>query len=54
VLLEEKEDFALEDMSKMLQYFNPNHPSLTAVSCVRESSFNQWGDENDGDGESED
>ena len=35
-LLEEMEDFALEDMAKMLQAFEPNHPLLVAVSSVRD------------------
>lgn len=35
-LLEEMEDFALEDMAKMLQAFESNHPLLVAVSSVRE------------------
>jgi importin-5 len=49
-LLEEMEDFALEDMGKMLQYFDPNHPLLIAISGVRELGFNQW-DDDDGEGE---
>jgi importin-5 len=57
-LLEEMEDFALEDMGKMLQYFDPNHPLLIAISSVRELGFNQWGDDDDddddGEGEGED
>ena len=50
-LLEEMEDFALEDMAKMLQCFDPNHPLLIAISSVRELGFNQWDSEDDGDSE---
>jgi importin-5 len=50
-LLEEMEDFASEDMSKMLHYSDPYYPLLIAVSGVRELGFNQWGDDNDGEGE---
>jgi hypothetical protein len=46
-LLEEMEDFALEDMAKMLQMFDPNHPLLIAVSSVRELGFNQWDSEDE-------
>lgn len=51
-LIEELEDFALEDMGKMLRYFDPNHPLLVAISSVRELSIrtDEW--ESDG-GESE-
>ena len=51
-LVEEMEDFALEDMGKMLRYFDPNHPLLVAISSVRELSIrtDEW--ESDG-GESE-
>lgn len=50
-LLEEMEDFALEDMAKMLQVFDPNHPLLIAISSVRELGFNQWDSEDEGDSE---
>jgi hypothetical protein len=50
-LLEEMEDFALEDMGKMLQYLDVNHPLLIAISSVRELGFNQWDDDEEGDGE---
>lgn len=48
-LLEEMEDFALEDMGKMLTTFDPNHPLMVAVSSVRELGINQW--ESDEEGE---
>lgn len=50
-LLEEMEDFALEDMTKMLTCFDPNHTLLIAVSSVRELGFNQWDSEDEGDDE---
>ena len=53
-LIEELENFALEDMGKMLRYFDANHPLLVAVGSVRElairTSRDGW--ESDG-GESE-
>jgi hypothetical protein len=51
VLLEKMEDFALEDMGKMLQYFDTNHPLLIAISSVKELGFNHWDSEDEGDGE---
>jgi len=50
-LLEEMEDFALEDMGKMLQAFDANHPLLIAISSVRELGLNQWDSEDEGDSE---
>lgn len=48
-LLEEIEDFALEDMAKMLTALDPNHPLLVAVSGVKDLGFNSWGsDDEDG------
>lgn len=49
-LIEEMEDFALEDMSKMLQYFDPNHQLLIAVSSVRDLGIrtDQWDSEDEG------
>jgi len=41
-LIEEIEDFALEDMAKMLMTFDPNHPLLVAVSGVRDLGFNTF------------
>jgi importin-5 len=51
MLLEEMEEFALEDMTKLLVYFDPNHPMLVAISSVRELGLGlgQW----DEDGETE-
>jgi len=49
-LVEEMEDFALEDMGKMLMAFDPNHPLLVAVSSVRDLGFNTY----DSDEEEED
>lgn len=48
-LVEEMEDFALEDMEKMLKYFDPAHPLLVAVSSVRDLGLGlaEWEDEGD-------
>ena len=48
-LREEIEDFALEDMAKLLSMFDHEHPLLIAVSSVRDLGFRtaQW-DEMDG------
>ena len=35
-LVEEMEEFALEDMHKLLVSFDPNHPLLVAISSVRD------------------
>lgn len=35
-LIEEMEEFALEDMHKLLVSFDPNHPLLVAISSVRD------------------
>lgn len=51
MLLEEMEDFALEDMAKMLMCFDPNHPLLVAISSVKELGLQlaQWeGEDNEG------
>jgi len=50
-LLEEIEDFALEDMAKMLAVFETNHPLLVAVSSVKELGFNQYDSDEDGNDE---
>lgn len=50
-LLEEIEDFALEDMGKMLAAFDVNHPLLVAVSGVRDLGFNTWDSDEEGDEE---
>lgn len=44
-LLEEIEDFALEDIGKMLATFDANHPLLVAVSSVKDLGFNTWDSE---------
>ena len=48
-LHEEMEDFALEDMEKMLRYFDPAHPLLIAVSSVRELGLGlaEWDEDGD-------
>jgi len=46
-LLEEIEDFALEDMGKMLLAFDENHPLLVAVSSVKDLGFNSWDSDED-------
>ncbi|KAJ6487827.1 armadillo-type protein [Mycena sanguinolenta] len=50
-LLEEIEDFALEDMAKMLTGFDANHPLLVAVSSVKDLGFNQYDSDEDGNDE---
>ncbi|KAJ7061031.1 armadillo-type protein [Mycena amicta] len=50
-LYEEIEDFALEDMAKMLSAFDANHPLLVAVSSVKDLGFNQYESDEDGDEE---
>jgi importin-5 len=44
VLLEEIEDFVLEDIGKLLMAFDSNHPLLVAVSSVRELGLQPWGE----------
>jgi len=50
-LLEEVEEFALEDMEKLLKMMDGQHPLLVAISSVRDLGFNHWdsGDERDSD-----
>jgi importin-5 len=48
-LVEEMEDFALEDMGKMLAAFDPNHPLLVAVSGVRDLGFNTYDSDEEGE-----
>jgi hypothetical protein len=48
-LIQEMEDFALEDMGKLLRYFDPNHPLLVAVSSVKDLRLTYL--ENDSDHE---
>lgn len=54
MLMEEMEDYALEDMAKMLQALNPGHELLVAVGGVRDLGMHldQWesGDEGDNAG----
>uniref|UniRef100_A0A8H7Y6G7 TOG domain-containing protein n=1 Tax=Psilocybe cubensis TaxID=181762 RepID=A0A8H7Y6G7_PSICU len=50
-LVEEIEDFALEDMGKMLMCFDPNHPLLVAVAGVRDLGFNTYDSDEDGEEE---
>ncbi|KAJ3506180.1 hypothetical protein NLJ89_g7010 [Agrocybe chaxingu] len=50
-LIEEIEDFALEDMGKMLLSFDSNHPLLVAVSSVRELGLNTYDSDEDVDDE---
>lgn len=46
-LLEEIEDFALEDMGKMLIAFDGSHSLLVAVSSVKDLGFNSWDSDED-------
>jgi importin-5 len=48
-LMEEIEDFALEDMAKLLYYLDPKHPLLVAVSSVKDLGFNQEDSDDDRD-----
>jgi len=48
-LVEEIEDFALEDMGKMLTTFDVNHPLLVAVASVRDLGFNTYDSDEEGD-----
>jgi len=48
-LVEEIEDFALEDMGKMLTTFDINHPLLVAVASVRDLGFNTYDSDEEGD-----
>jgi len=50
-LVEEIEDYALEDMGKMLTTFDVNHPLLVAVASVRDLGFNSY-DSDEGDEDS--
>ena len=51
-LVEEIEEFALEDMGKMLTMFDVNHPLLVAVAGVRDLGFNTYDSDEDGDEDS--
>ncbi|KAG6860543.1 hypothetical protein C0995_010005 [Termitomyces sp. Mi166 len=46
-LMEEVEDFVLDDMGKMLAVVDPAHPLLVAVSSVRDLGLNTWGSDED-------
>ena len=50
MLIEEMEDFALEDMMKVLRTMDANHPLLVAVSSVRELGLHlsEWENEDEG------
>ncbi|KZP09493.1 ARM repeat-containing protein [Athelia psychrophila] len=50
-LLEEIEDFALEDMAKLLFYLDPEHPLLIAVSSVKDMGFNRTDSDDEEGGE---
>jgi len=50
-LLEEIEDFALEDMAKMLTVFDANHPLLVAASSVKDLGFNRYDSDEEGNEE---
>jgi hypothetical protein len=47
-LLEEMEDFALEDMARMLVCFDRDHPLLVAVTSVRELAVARLESDDDG------
>ncbi|KAJ3992683.1 armadillo-type protein [Lentinula boryana] len=49
-LLEEMEDFALEEMAKVLSMLNSNHELLVAISSVKELGTNQYQTEIEEDG----
>ena len=52
MLLEEMEDFALEDMAKLLMYLDSSHPLLVAVASVKELGTGRWdSDEDEGGSE---
>ncbi|KAF9472591.1 ARM repeat-containing protein [Pholiota conissans] len=50
-LVEEMEDFALEDMAKMLSVLDGNHALLVAVAGVRDLGFNTYDSDDDGEEE---
>jgi len=50
-LIEEIEDFALEDMTKLLYYMDQKHPLLVMVSSVKDLGFNLEDSDDDGDDE---
>ena len=50
LLMEELEDFALEEITKLLKYLDPNHSLLVAVSSVKELGLrsDEWESESEG------
>lgn len=48
-LLEEMEEFALEEMAKMLGLFDTNHPLLIAISSVRDLGLGLGAWDSDGE-----
>ncbi|KAG6893171.1 hypothetical protein C0993_001855 [Termitomyces sp. T159_Od127] len=46
-LMEEVEDFVLEDMGKMLAVVDPAHPLLIAVGSVKDLGISSWGSDED-------
>ena len=46
-LVQEIEDFAFEDMVKMVSAFDSNHPLLIAISSVKELGLDLGDDEDD-------
>ena len=51
-LLEEVEEFALEDMEKLLKMMDGQHPLLIAISSVRELGVSRWDSEDERDSDS--
>jgi len=49
-LLEEMEEFAMEEMGKMLGVFDANHPLLIAISSVRDLGLGLGAWDSDGEG----
>jgi hypothetical protein len=49
-LLEEMEEFALEDMAKMLGLLDTSHPLLMAISSVRDLGLGLGAWDSDGEG----
>ncbi|KAJ8507252.1 hypothetical protein ONZ45_g10362 [Pleurotus djamor] len=50
-LMEEIEEFALEEMVRMLECFQTGHVLIVAVSSVRDLGVSSWDDEGEGEGE---
>lgn len=51
-LLEEVEEFALEDIEKLLKMMDGQHPLLVAISSVRDLGVSQWDSEDERDSDS--